>query len=183
VDVSRIVRAAIEEAAQTSGERIPFCITICITKIGHAVRRRSTSCNPVHEINHLGGRCHPVQSNALYSKNLKPPGIFPHVGSTPTLGTNVFVRNSPTKMILVRDRFYRRRVAGLPSYRVNLLGCARSMPNLLTYASFDRDDRAVKEYITTQSRELKKRRGLRNIYYLIVSSGFSDDYETTRFAL
>ena len=31
------------------------------------------------------------------------------------------------------------------------------------------DDRAVKEYITTQSREIKKRRGLRNIYYLIVS--------------
>ena len=39
------------------------------------------------------------------------------------------------------------------------------------------DDRAVKEYVTTQSRELKKRRGLRNIYYLIVSSKFGDDYE------
>lgn len=39
------------------------------------------------------------------------------------------------------------------------------------------DDRAVKEYITTQSRELKKRRGLRNIYYLIVSSKFADDYD------
>ncbi len=39
------------------------------------------------------------------------------------------------------------------------------------------DDRAVKEYITTQSRELKKRRGLRNIYYLIVSSEFADDYD------
>lgn len=39
------------------------------------------------------------------------------------------------------------------------------------------DDRAVKEYITTQSRELKKKRGLRNIYYLIVSSKFADDYD------
>ena len=39
------------------------------------------------------------------------------------------------------------------------------------------DDRAVKEYITTQSRELKKRQGLRNIYYLIVSSEFADDYD------
>jgi len=39
------------------------------------------------------------------------------------------------------------------------------------------DDRAVKEYITTQSRELKKRRGLRNIYYLIVSNKFADDYD------
>jgi hypothetical protein len=43
--------------------------------------------------------------------------------------------------------------------------------------SMGTDDRAVKEYITTQSRELKKRRGLRNIYYLIVSSKFGDDYD------
>jgi hypothetical protein len=43
--------------------------------------------------------------------------------------------------------------------------------------SMGTDDRAVKEYITTQSRELKKRQGLRNIYYLILSSGFSDDYD------
>jgi hypothetical protein len=39
------------------------------------------------------------------------------------------------------------------------------------------DDRAVKEYITTQSRDLKKRQSLRNIYYLIVSSAFGDDYD------
>ncbi len=39
------------------------------------------------------------------------------------------------------------------------------------------DDRAIKEYIVTQSRELKKRRGLRNIYYFIISSGFADDYD------
>ncbi len=39
------------------------------------------------------------------------------------------------------------------------------------------DDRAVKEYITTLSRELKRRQTLRNIYYLIVSSEFGDDYE------
>jgi hypothetical protein len=37
------------------------------------------------------------------------------------------------------------------------------------------DDRAVKEYITTLSREMKKRGALRNIYYLIVSSGFADE--------
>lgn len=43
--------------------------------------------------------------------------------------------------------------------------------------SMGTDDRAVKEYITTQSRELKKRQGLRNIYYFIVSSGFADDYD------
>lgn len=39
------------------------------------------------------------------------------------------------------------------------------------------DDRAIREYITTQSRELKRRRLLRNIYYAIVSSGFRDDHD------
>jgi hypothetical protein len=39
------------------------------------------------------------------------------------------------------------------------------------------DDRAIKEYIVTQSRDLKRRRGLRNIYYFIISSGFADDYD------
>jgi|HubBroStandDraft_6_1064221.scaffolds.fasta_scaffold10330_4 hypothetical protein len=43
--------------------------------------------------------------------------------------------------------------------------------------SMGTDDRVVKEYITTQSRELKKRQSLRNIYYLIVSSTFGDDYD------
>lgn len=37
------------------------------------------------------------------------------------------------------------------------------------------DDRTIREYIMTQSRELKRRRSLRNIYYLIVSSHFQDD--------
>ena len=41
------------------------------------------------------------------------------------------------------------------------------------------DDRTMKEYITTQNRELKRRRGLRNIYYLVVSSQFADDYDDT----
>ena len=43
--------------------------------------------------------------------------------------------------------------------------------------SIGTDDRAIKEYITTQSRELKRRRGFRNIYYFIISSTFSDDYD------
>ena len=37
------------------------------------------------------------------------------------------------------------------------------------------DDRAIREYINTQSRELK--RSYRKIYYVIVSSSFSDDFE------
>lgn len=43
--------------------------------------------------------------------------------------------------------------------------------------SMGTDDRTIKEYITTQSRDLKRRRGLRNIYYLIVSSSFADDFD------
>lgn len=37
------------------------------------------------------------------------------------------------------------------------------------------DDRTIREYIVTQSRELKRRRSVRNIYYVIVSSHFQDD--------
>ena len=43
--------------------------------------------------------------------------------------------------------------------------------------SMGTDDRVIREYITTQSRELKKRRHLRNIYYAVVSSDFVDDYD------
>lgn len=43
--------------------------------------------------------------------------------------------------------------------------------------SIGTDDRTMREYITTQSRELKRRRSLRNIYYVVVSSGFRDDYD------
>lgn len=43
--------------------------------------------------------------------------------------------------------------------------------------SMGTDDRTIREYIATQSRELKRRRSLRNIYYVLVSSAFKDDYE------
>jgi hypothetical protein len=43
--------------------------------------------------------------------------------------------------------------------------------------SLGTDDRVIREYIDIQSRELKKRRALRNIYYAIISSQFSDDYD------
>lgn len=42
--------------------------------------------------------------------------------------------------------------------------------------SMGTDDRTIREYITRQSRELKKRLSIRNIYYTIVSSTFADDY-------
>jgi hypothetical protein len=45
--------------------------------------------------------------------------------------------------------------------------------------SMGTDDRTIREYITTQSREMKKRRFFRNIYYLIISSSFVDDYDDT----
>lgn len=43
--------------------------------------------------------------------------------------------------------------------------------------SMGTDDRTIREYITTQSRDLKRKRSLRNIYYLIISSSFKDDYD------
>jgi hypothetical protein len=38
------------------------------------------------------------------------------------------------------------------------------------------DDRTIREYIDSQSRNLK-RRGIRNIYYLIISSNFADEFD------
>jgi hypothetical protein len=43
--------------------------------------------------------------------------------------------------------------------------------------SLGRDDRAIREYVTTQSRELSRRHGVRNVYYLIISSDFADDHD------
>lgn len=43
--------------------------------------------------------------------------------------------------------------------------------------SMGTDDRTIREYISTQSRDLKRRRSLRNIYYVVISSGFKDDYD------
>lgn len=45
--------------------------------------------------------------------------------------------------------------------------------------SMGTDDRTIREYITTQSRELKKQRRLRNIYYAVISSTFKDDFDDT----
>ncbi len=43
--------------------------------------------------------------------------------------------------------------------------------------SIGTDDRTMREYITTQSRDLKRLRHLRNIYYFVISSSFQDDYD------
>jgi hypothetical protein len=43
--------------------------------------------------------------------------------------------------------------------------------------SLGTDDRTIREYITTQSRELSRR--YRNIYYIIISSSFADDFDDT----
>jgi hypothetical protein len=46
--------------------------------------------------------------------------------------------------------------------------------------SMGTDDRAIREYIKTTSRELKKRRGSPGkIYYVLVSSNFADDFNDT----
>jgi hypothetical protein len=41
------------------------------------------------------------------------------------------------------------------------------------------DDRTIKEYVTNASRELDRGRRLRNLYYLVISSAFGDDYDDT----
>ena len=43
--------------------------------------------------------------------------------------------------------------------------------------SMGTDDRVIRDYVTTQSREVKRRAYLRNLYYFIVSSAFADDYD------
>jgi hypothetical protein len=43
--------------------------------------------------------------------------------------------------------------------------------------SMGTDDRTIREYVMSQSREFKRRRSLRNIYYVVVSSAFNDDYD------
>lgn len=43
--------------------------------------------------------------------------------------------------------------------------------------SMGTDDRTIREYISTQSREFKKRRHYKNIYYTIISSNFVSDYD------
>jgi len=43
--------------------------------------------------------------------------------------------------------------------------------------SMGTDDRVIREYVMTQSREMKRRRSLRNIYYVIVSSSFQDNFD------
>jgi hypothetical protein len=42
--------------------------------------------------------------------------------------------------------------------------------------SMGTDDRTIRDYVHTQSRDLK-RHSLRNIYYVVVSSGFADDFD------
>lgn len=43
--------------------------------------------------------------------------------------------------------------------------------------SMGTDDRTIREYVVTQSRELRRKRGLRNVYYIVISAEFADDYD------
>ncbi|MFH2048994.1 MAG: restriction endonuclease FokI C-terminal domain-containing protein, partial [bacterium] len=43
--------------------------------------------------------------------------------------------------------------------------------------SMGTDDRTIREYISNKSRELKRKGSIRNIYYMIISSNFTDDYD------
>lgn len=46
--------------------------------------------------------------------------------------------------------------------------------------SFGTDDRAIREYIAKQSQDMKKGQSFKNIYYMIVSSKFTDEYDEIR---
>ena len=82
------------------------------------------------------------------------------------------------------------------SYETRLLGCGQGrVPDGLAWSIDDSyailwdakvradgytmgtDDRTIREYITTQCRELNRNLRLRNIYYVIVSSRFADDFD------
>jgi hypothetical protein len=43
--------------------------------------------------------------------------------------------------------------------------------------SMGTDDRTIREYVVSQSRDLRRKRGLRNVYYVIISGAFADDYD------
>lgn len=44
--------------------------------------------------------------------------------------------------------------------------------------SMGTDDRAIQDYVEKQSKELRRNRTIRNIYYVIVSSSFLDDFDS-----
>ena len=43
--------------------------------------------------------------------------------------------------------------------------------------SIGTDDRQIREYVTSQSREMKRKRSFKNIYYVIISSTFAEDHD------
>lgn len=104
-------------------------------------------------------------------------------------------RNSGTSLERAFEKFVNAAFTML-GYKAELLGMGRGrVPDGLALArdenyailwdakirtngySMGTDDRTIREYITTQSRELKRRRSMRNIYYLVISSSFMDDYD------
>jgi hypothetical protein len=106
-------------------------------------------------------------------------------------------RNSATSLERAFEKFVNAAFTML-GYKAELLGMGKGrVPDGLALAydenyaifwdakirangySMGTDDRTIREYITTQSRELKRRRSMRNIYYLIISSTFADDYDDT----
>ena len=45
--------------------------------------------------------------------------------------------------------------------------------------SMGTDDRKIRDYITTESKAIKKRKKIDNIYFMIISSSFADDFDDT----
>ena len=45
--------------------------------------------------------------------------------------------------------------------------------------SMGTEDRTIRDYIVTMSRDMKKQRSLRNTYYAVISSNFKNDYDAS----
>jgi hypothetical protein len=140
----------------------------------------------------------PLAGGEVLPESYVPPiiAILPRVA----LNESVLVeasRNSGTSLERAFEKYVNAAFTML-GYKTELLGMGRGrVPDGLALAhdesyailwdtkirtngySMGTDDRTIREYITTQSRELKRRRFMRNIYYLIISSTFTDDYDDT----
>jgi len=138
----------------------------------------------------------PLVSGDVLPESYVPPiiAILPRVAlNEPALMETA--RNSGTSLERAFEKFINAAFTML-GYKAELLGQGKGrVPDGLALAhdenyailwdakirtngySMGTDDRTIREYITTQSRELKRRRSLRNIYYLVISSAFADDYD------
>lgn len=137
-----------------------------------------------------------ISENGLLPESYVPPIVL----ILPTMAINdTILREAAKRSGIALERAFEKNVDAaftILGYETKLLGQGKGrVPDGLAIARDDNyaiiwdakvretmysmgtDDRAIREYITTQSRELKRRNYLRNVYYLIISSKFAEDYD------